>query len=223
MKTEYGKLMEEKEKLNKLHGLERDALNADFTQELRSAYKSKFPKRKFSRELSKKNNTEEHEVIFNKWQEKATAIGKVQAKDLEELMARVKAEGKKADIPKFRGMTLFQSVSSSTYSSQGFGSHKYAKSHAEEYLEKAKSYGLDVYLREVLVCEGRDCCGYPFRVVDYEVWVSTSEEGAEILGYKSYKGTDAEWVKRCQERGVNVRVYLPFIPDEEVRRLEKAV
>ena len=221
MSAEYRKLMEERERINGRHKEEEDAIKTGFVAELTTAYKVKFPKRKFSESLSFKNNPEEHKTIFDKWQAKATALMGIQSKEREELRNKMKVVALTVEIPIFNGMTLFKTVSSSDYRSQGFGEHKYARSSAEDYLDKAKSYGLDACIREVLVCEGRDTCGYSFRVVDYEVWVATDEVGVEILGHKPYKGTDVEWAKKCRDRGVNIRVYLPFLSYEESERLEK--
>jgi len=222
--TEYEKLMDERNETNKRHRVERDGIKAGFDAELATAYKVKFPKRKkYSSALSFKNNPEEHHAIFLKWQEKAAALGEVQSEERKELEVRVKDVAVVADIPKFEGMTLFKSVSSDAYRSQGWGAHKYARSSAEEYQDKARSYGLDSHIREVLVCEGRDAYGWSFRVVDYEVWVATDEAGVEILGHKPYKETIGEWAKKCQDRGVNIRVYLPFLDDEQEKHLNEKV
>lgn len=222
--TEYEKAMDERDAMNERHHAEEDAIKAGFEAELASAYKVKFPKRKlFSSILSFKNNTDEHKVIFAKWQDKMTALMETHAKERAELEVRVKAVAAVAEIPPFKGMTIFKTVSSGDYRSQGFGCHKYARSQAEDYLDKAKSYGVAGHLREVLVCEGKDTFGWSFRVVDYEVWVATDEAGVEILDRKPYKVSLKEWNQKCQDRGVNIRVYLPFMSDEQEEYLEEQI
>ena len=223
MSVEYRKLMDEREAMNVRRHESEDAVNAGFDAELAAAYKAKFPKRKFSKKLSLKNNPEEHHTIFLKWQEKATALSEAYCKERDELRGRMKAVALAADIPAFAGMTLFKTVDSGTYRSQGFGEHKYARAAAEDYLDKAKSYGLDAHLREVLVAEGRDSFGWPWKAVEYEVWVSTDEVGVEILGLKPDKETMEEWAKKCRERGVNMRVFMSFLSADDADRLERGV
>jgi len=222
--TEYEKMMDERNALNERHRAAEDAIKAGFEAELAAAYKAKFPKRKrYSSALSFKNNPEEHNAIFLKWQEKASSVMEIHGKDRAELEVRVKAVAAVAEIPPFEGMTIFRTVSSSSYNSQGFGAHKYARAAAENCLDKAKSYGIDGHIREVLISEGRDTFGWSFRVVDYEVWVATDEAGVEILDRKPFKASLKEWNQKCRERGVNIRVFLPFMSDDQEAYLESKI
>jgi hypothetical protein len=85
---------------------------------------------------------------------------------------------------------------SSTYRSQTQAA-KYAKERAREYGDKAEMHGV------------------PWRMEsekgDYSVMVPLTEAGAERLRRRPGVGL-VEWARLCWKRGVNPRVYCPFLP-----------
>lgn len=103
-----------------------------------------------------------------------------------------------------------ETVWSSTYSTQGFGAHSYARNDAEDRAQHYKISGLQA---EVRVCWLRD--EHPGErfwaksdLARYEVWVRASEEDAEIARYKSGLSMK-DWLQWCWDHGSNPRVFLP--------------
>jgi len=95
----------------------------------------------------------------------------------------------------------------STWSTQGWGAEAYARGAAEGDADKARYY--DVPVEVVRVSE-------PFTTgrgahVKYQVKCAVSELGAEVLKRRSGPSL-REWVRLCWKRGVNPRVYSPFLP-----------
>jgi len=220
--TEFEKLLEIREQRNVEHTQAQKAMQSAFESECKAAYKVKFPKRKFTMQRGFKDGQPEHGEIYKKWNEKGSSMWKEHHAAVEKIGEQLKEVAKTAEIPAFNGMTIYKTVDSSNYQSQGFGEHRYAHADAEDHADKAKSYGLKAMIRKVLICEGKDCCGWPYRVIEYEVWVSTSLLGVEILEYKPDKETMAEWVQKCDKRGVCPRVFFPFMNYEEEEKLRKA-
>jgi hypothetical protein len=58
--------------------------------------------------------------------------------------------------------------------------------------------------------------------VEYQVWASTSPAGCEILRRKPDRESMADWVRKCDGRGVCPRVMFPFMTYEQEERLRKA-
>jgi hypothetical protein len=87
----------------------------------------------------------------------------------------------------------------STYRSQSYGASKYANAKAHLIADKAVFYGVEASVE-----------GYEFG---YRVKARTTPTGAEILRRKPDVPVK-EWVEACARRGVNPRVYNPFLPYE---------
>jgi len=197
---------------------------AGFEAEVHEAWKRKFPKRKFSMDIScngikghpEKGNSVEHAAIYKRWQQKMTGpiCEEFKAK-LNALEALVVEEAAKIDFPEFDGLTLFYTVDSDTFRSMGSCMCKYAEFAAQDYVDKVKSYGLDAHLRKVLTWQGKDCCGHSLAFYNYEVWVSTDEIGVEILHRRPDKETMSEWVDKCDRMRVCPRVLDPFMTYEQ--------
>lgn len=218
-------LMDEAEALRVENSKAEKQMQADFEAEVQAAWKRKFPRRKFSLKTSadvKKGNQPEHGEIYERWMRKFDEGYKAFKAKLDVVTAKIADEADRTDIPAFDGMTLFHTVSSDSYRSQGFGMNKYAKASAQDYMDKAVSYGLQAHLRKVLTWEGKDCCGYTVTCYDYEIWVSTDEIGVYILHRRPDKETMAEWIAKCDRQGVSARVFAPFMSyaDEEKFRQE---
>ncbi len=132
--------------------------------------------------------------------------------------------------------TLWRTVSRSSYSTQGWGAEKYARHSAEADADHARSLGVPVEVRrrERVRC---GACGEVLEIttgalpphfgcpntkvpgvsrdagiVDFEVWVRVAEDiDLEILK-ASPEPSMVEYVRLCWKRGVNPRVYCPFLP-----------
>lgn len=98
----------------------------------------------------------------------------------------------------------FAEVSGWLYSSQGWGANTYAKNSAETYCDIANHYGIETKIEHTDM-KGTDWISYTVMVfVESELDVS-------ILKHK--KGPSLkEVVSNCYKRGVNPRVYYPFLP-----------
>ena len=219
--TEFEKLLELREERNKEHAQAQKVMQSDFESECKAAYRAKFPKRKFTMAKGFKDNQPEHGEIYKKWNEKGSSMWKEHHVAVEKIGEQLKEVAKTAEIPAFDGMTLYRTVDSGAYRSQGFGQYRYAHADAEDHADKAKAYGLKTEIREVLIAEGRDSFGYSYRCIDHQVWVSTSQLGVEILERKPEKETMAEWVKKCDAKNICARVFFPFMTYEEEEKLRK--
>lgn len=111
---------------------------------------------------------------------------------------------------------LFDTIWTTTYSSQGFGAEGYARGAAEGRADVARHAGVGAEVRRV----ERDVPASNLlrtflrtsKLVDYEVWVSVSSDvDMEILRRRPGP-TMREWVRLCWKRGVNPRVLNPFLP-----------
>jgi hypothetical protein len=118
-------------------------------------------------------------------------------------------------------MSLFKTVDSYSYHTQGMGMNHYAEAHAKDHEDKAKSYGLKTELRKVPISTNRDQFGFLWEYFHFEVWVNTSEIGVEILSLKPDKETLKEWLEKCDSRGVNVRVFAPMLPYDVEEKARK--
>jgi len=219
--TEFEQTLDKKEKLNVEYSLNTKLIQANFEKECESAYKIKFPKRKFILKNSLKNNKEEHDAIWNKWNIAFQDIAKSHCEELKVIGEKLNELAKTAEIPVFDGMSIYDNVSSSSYSSMGWGNKKYALFHAKEWEDHAKSYGLNTYIEERLICSGSDSFGYPYSVIDYVVWVSTDDIGVEILKRKPEKGTMVEWIRKCDAACVSPKVFCPFMDYGYIEKLRK--
>jgi hypothetical protein len=80
------------------------------------------------------------------------------------------------------------------------GAGRYAKEDAESKAEQARGAGLDAEVRFV---DGE----FP----EYRVFANTDEAGWDLAMRKPVQSLK-DWVKSCWKRGVNPRVYNPFLP-----------
>lgn len=217
-------LLDQAEALKVAHSAANKADQAAFEAEVEAAWKRKFPKRKFSMRISAdkvKGNQPEHGEIYNRGMAKFDERYKVFKAELDAIEAQIVAEAKVTDIPASETMTLFAVVQSDSYRSQGFGMNKYAQADAQDHLDKAVAYGLKAEMRKVKTYEGRDTCGFSFTYYDFEIWVSTTDIGVEILARKPDKETLVEWVAKCDRQCVSPRVMLPFLDQATVDRLRQ--
>ncbi len=99
--------------------------------------------------------------------------------------------------------------SGSSYATQGYGANKYAFESLRQRADKAEFHGLIAEVRKI--GEHRVAGTYPWTVEEYGLFVNTTTAGWEMV--KRRPDTPLrEWVRLCWKRGVNPRVYYPFLP-----------
>src|SRR5208337_1662946 len=99
-------------------------------------------------------------------------------------------------------------VYSGAYRSQGFGAMKYTREAAQSRADKGTHYGLKMEIR--LIGEPTSC-GYGITLQDYGIFANTDADGWDIITRRPGVPLK-EWIKGCWKRGVNPRVYDPFLP-----------
>lgn len=104
---------------------------------------------------------------------------------------------------------LFFVAWSSAYNSQGFGACKYAEGSAQSHADVARAAGVEVEIRKTGQHYTKD---YGVEHADFEVWVAVASDlDVEILKRRP-PPTLREQVRLSWERGVNPRVYNPYLP-----------
>lgn len=109
---------------------------------------------------------------------------------------------------------IYDSVSTSTYASQGFGAAKYSRESAEMIGLKLDYYR--VPFRIVFEKGFRDSWGIEHGT--FHIYAAVDEFMAFVLKYKAGP-TLKEIVKNCWKRGVQPRVYFPTLPYEYEQKM----
>ena len=180
-------------------------LEAALTKELETAYKKVYPKRKYNR--AKANELPEAADIIKRHQDNANVIIEAHSKYIKEVEIALDTLALSTPIPIIETLELRYVVSSSTYSTQGFGASNYAKNAAQMQVDLALFNGLKAEVRPHGESKNYSGCYYQ----DYGVWVNTTEIGWEILKRKSGPGLK-ETLRLSWKRGVNPRVFCPLLP-----------
>ena len=218
------KMMDYAESLRREFDVTSKEIQQEFESGLKVAWKSRFPRRKFSIKASvdpKTGNQPKHTEIFVYWSQKVSSVYKSFRHNLdltEQMMVRLSQQ---ASIPVTKEKMLFHVVSSDSFRSQGFGMFKYAEALAQDYVDKAVSYGLEAEVRTILTFEGMDSFGHTVKFHDFQIWVSTDEIGVEILKRKPDKQSMSEWVASCDRRGVNARVLCPLLSAQDIEKFRQ--
>jgi hypothetical protein len=193
--------------------------------EIRAAYKARFPRRKFpaytvgdvqtfNREKVRAALGEAiYDALVKPHLERHSAACEAhfaRKKALEEALAKITKETELPDGERRavkENWTKCHTVSDSDYRSQGWSAAKYARESAQGYADDLQANGIPSEVRRV---ERKiDGCREP--LVDFEVWAACSEVGCVWAHYRPGQ-TLREWVRSCWKRGVNPRVYNPFLP-----------
>jgi len=99
-------------------------------------------------------------------------------------------------------------VYSGAYASQGFGAMKYTREAGQAMADKAVYYGLKAEVKEI--GEGVNC-GYGIVLRDVGVFANVDADGWDVI--RRRPGVPLrDWIRSCWRRGVNPRVYNPFLP-----------
>ncbi len=133
---------------------------------------------------------------------------KRQQANFDTLEDRLKEAAKDADPQTGVTWHLYDSVNSS-YHTQGLGADSYARGAAESCAADMTPHGLEAEVR----ANRREGSSF----TNYEVWVKCDSLDWEIARRRPVLLRD--WVKGCLQRGVNPRVYNPFLPHGIERKL----
>ena len=181
-------------------------LQKRFEAECKREYRKLYPRRKFDMRKSQKQNTEVHGDLYSKWKACTDKWFEIKKAMREKADERLDDLANSIEIPlechvtDREDWTLFHHTSSYLYSSQGWGAEKYAKASAQQSVDHCEDFGFLAEIRE----DRRE------HSTDYDVYVALDSLGVEILKRKSM--SLREWVRRCWAKGVNPRVYNPFLP-----------
>jgi len=199
--------------------LERDEflkqMNARLTTECEAAYRRRFRRRAFSMVASRDQNAEEHKQIYDRLKPDVDRYLADHSDEEQQIKWALAMLAEKADVPRSDTWLSVYSVDGDAYRSQGWGAAKYAKADAESRLqdfllhvpEGRVDSQFHKFDQPVRCAGGSPSLGWH----EYHVMVPTTEIGAEILKRKPERPL-REYVRDCWGRGVNPRVYLPFLP-----------
>ena len=189
-------------------------LQRKFEEEAETAYRKRFPRRKYSLSRSVEENQPFHEEIYDEYGLMFKELIKAQNKKEADLNHEIGIVCENAVIPTTERLYKHYKSEAITYWSQGLGACSYAKASAQEFLDHAKDYGLKGEIRTVNSHFVKS--SYPNMPgswsADYEVWLNTTKLGFKILQNK--KTSVLDWAIQCWRRGVNPKVYNPFLSDE---------
>lgn len=215
-REEFAKLLE----AHKQRGVEdlaaRDALQAEYDAAVVAAAKA-------LRKRSKKNLDDpqiaravlpEEMVakIAAPFKERAQAIDDAQRQQREIEREALETLADQAEVRSGDKQLILYTAWSSTYSSQGFGATSYARGAAEQHADVVRFYNIAVDVVEVNACSVESWPNSSMRWADFNVVVHVeSELDVEILQRKPGLPL-REQVRLCWKRGVNPRVYNPYLP-----------
>lgn len=197
-------------------GIPSHPLNVAYREALLEDWQQANPKKKAPKNIEKAladaPNLEaikaDHGGRAEKWVEETINAPMREVKDrLEHLAAGL-------DIPKSDEWVQIADVWASTYRGQGYGAAKYAEGSARQTADKAEFYGLETLVERVERFPSSTGAGCSFIVR-----AKTTPTGAAILARKPDVPLK-DWLIACRARGVNPRVYAPFMPygvEEELR------
>lgn len=220
MYSEFEKLVAERKALEAERATfyERDAegeyshpLYVRQREALQSAFKARFPKKRWSWSNLRVLMADEATAMEESFKPEGEALGADMRTRQEDVKTRLENAAGPLEVPKSDEFIPWKDCSGSSYSSQGFGANKYAANSLEVYADRARMSDLEVEIRSEVYIKargGHTCTG---NVMKYTVWVKTTPLGLEILDYKPDLPL-REWVRLCWKRGVNPRVYSPFLP-----------
>lgn len=193
----------------------------DFNQELSIAWKKLFPKKKLPQYT---NYKKEKVVNYAKIQEQLGTQGK-------EIYDKFKIIAKKADDDFHAKLNVLKNdvkafnesyipspndilsesqkdqwtkqfiCSNSTYSSQGYGADKYAHDHVQQLVDVFSYFNIPASI----ICENQSP-----ELRYYYILAACPQHICSIIQSKNLPLKD--WIKNCWKRGVNPRVYNPFLP-----------
>lgn len=193
------------------------ALQAEFETAALTSWRVKHPRSRMKFPTLRKRHFDFIRPVFDRFKARATTIGdrrSVQRSRLHALLDRLATT-----LPVYHSDTRWRRVwtdSSSSHSTQGFGACKYARNSVENQADIARAAGIPVVIRAQVstyqrVQYDRYASG---SITHYEAWCPVySDTDVELLRRKSGPSL-IEQVRLCWKRGVNPRVYNPFLPSD---------
>ena len=209
------KLLRQLRAMKKRHYNARKNLQSQFEVEIETAYRKRFPRRKYTINRSIEENQPLHKETYDKYGLNVKNLIETQDTKEKGLLCEIQKACQYSEIPITKNLHKHHMTSASTYWSQGFGACKYARESAKDILNHARDHGLRGEIRVVNSHTVKS--GYPhlnlpnMHSADYEVWLNTTKVGFKILQKKKVSLLD--WAIQCWRRGVNPKVYNPFLPD----------
>jgi len=185
---------------------ELDGIRSGHDEAARARYREIHPRRKFDHSKAAKEDF--YAPMLEEWKAKFSAkLDEREAfeKESKERLAVLAAD---TPFPPSAEMTMVASESGGSYHTQGYGANKYARASLEALADKAAFHGLETEIR-VLETGPRDRYGIAHET--YGLFAPTTEEGAALLAFKQEVPL-RDLVRMSWKRGVNPRVYMPFLP-----------
>jgi hypothetical protein len=181
----------------------RDALDSEYKEAIVDAARRKYPRRKYSADNLKKVGKDlgdEHEKIYQAFQEKARALVEQQASETKRLKELVTSIASK--LKPRRGSERFTYASHwiSTYRSQGYGAERYTGGLADIDLGFVESHGIEAAV--VHDSNGLD---------SYDVLVMV-EDSIDVEILKAQDFSIRDFLKACWSRALDPRVFNPYLP-----------
>lgn len=198
-------LLAEQDGLSEEHNAIREQIQAEWDETQARIWKEHKGKRKYPGSVIACQELSELADVYLKLQDELREVLRLQTKESTRLLVRVKACAGNLSVPITEGEPLVEwaTVSSSSYSTQGYGAMKYARQAAEAKADKARMYGLTPVIEEVNFspAKGMNSVNH----ADFKILLNTTDTGLVLLGYKPDLSL-REWVKACWGRGCQPRV-----------------
>lgn len=197
------------------HKQKREQLQQEYETDVLNSWKKKYPKSKAKFITLKKRQWNFVDPIFKRWKEKAKISSKIYFDQTERIHKILDILAK--DYPLVESKNVWRrifSIDSGTYSTQGFGAEKYTRNHAEQDADRIRYTNLPVHIRTHVWEWERSAHDRwaPNSITYFEVWAPVeTEEQVDVLTRKPGPSLK-EWIRLCWKRGVNPRVYNPFLP-----------
>jgi hypothetical protein len=203
-RTLFNRLLQEREALLLEQAQEREALDAELDRQLTATLQAKgmrgvIADREALRGLATKKLGVGWLELFKPIQEEALALVDRQVAVRRRADELLRALAQDAEVVAGSEWVVVDEAWASTYGSQGFGAAKYAQGAVELVADVARAQGVEVEVRPL--DDGR---GYQARAK------VAGQVDVEILRRKGL--SLREQVRMCWKRGVNPRVYNPFLP-----------
>lgn len=205
----FAQAIEHQNKRQENHREEQGSAIVEYERDVVSTYAFKYPRRrKKDLDTIKKQDGELVTTVLSKWQSKADDLMRQQKIESDRLKKILRFLGCRLKIePSKTTWTLYDTVYGSTYHTQGFGAMRYAMGTAEAKADHVRHYGFEVRITETNKYSG----SYGIVYADLEVWVNADSITVKALKLKPGPSL-RETVRMCWKRGVNPRVYNPFLP-----------
>lgn len=211
MSEEFAAAFAELEQMKERHGEAYVALQEEWKETLRAEFRRHFPKRRVPQAYPKLcEATPDAGLLFAWFKGRSDTLYEANKVEEEAMEARLKEIAVRSAIPPTPDLHMHETRSSGHYSSQGWGAAKYARESIQMEADEAIANGLIAEVRETRRERYSDGYGGGERV-DYGLFVNTTKLGWEMTKRKPAVSL-RDWIKSCWKRGVNPRVFNPFLP-----------